>query len=199
MPAKRTPKRATKNANRGERAAAPARRGRKKIGTNYTVRLPDELRAKVRSVSDAHGTSEAAVIRRACESFVRQVEAGQELADIEEKISATLSRAHRLAVIANQTADRNNDNIQILIALIDQLARFVFMAAPEIINRDAAQILGKSRYDTFVGETAKSFVAGGKAARVAAQIKLSLASQGSPSDNVEADTERLPNTTVKKE
>jgi predicted DNA-binding protein len=154
--------------------AVPAR-SRKQV---TTIRLPDELREKVKGIAEVNGTSEAAMVRRACENLVREVEAGKEIADIEARIAGTLSRSHKLASAANHYAKTNNENLQVLIAMVDQLVKFVFGTTPELVNKGAAATLFEMRYSKFWDELPHAFVQGSRVTKISAKFNLSDENSG---------------------
>jgi Arc/MetJ-type ribon-helix-helix transcriptional regulator len=160
---------------RAKLAPKKAPQGRKAIGNRLGVRLPDSLRAKMQALGVDQGTSEAAVVRRACENLVRQIEAGEDIAAIEQKIAASLSRAHKVATDAQKTAQRTWTDVQYVIAMLDHLMQFVFVSTPDQVDpilKEADMTRGRLRYEKFMEKLPTMFVRGERTAKLGARIRL---------------------------
>jgi hypothetical protein len=70
--------------------------------------------------------------------------------ELEARLAATAVRA------LTETA-KVEDDVQLVIAQIDQLIRFVFQATPEIFDKESAGILGSRRYSGFLKSFPKEF------------------------------------------
>lgn len=163
--------------------------GKRAAKRNYTLRLPEDLKRKVVAVSEAHGVTEAAVIRRACEAYITQVQSENTLAVIEERVAATLSRAHSIAAKANRLAEKSHRDVQILTAAVDELARFIFKTQPEIVNQDAANTLQSGRYKNFTDRLGSAFVQAGRMSRLGASVVMHLGEENDESGSSEVQQE----------
>ena len=65
---------------------------------------------------------------------------------------------------------RVGDDVQLLIAQVDQLMKFVFQATPEIFDNDAAAIVGSRRYSGFLESFPKQFTGRKRRALFAADV-----------------------------
>lgn len=115
-----------------------------------TIRLDVEMIGQVQELADARGMSFSAVMRAAGEMYLAREVFAVGLAEVEERIGATLKAVmkdtHRVA-----------DDVQLTIAFMDQLTRFVLMATPDVIDKEGAVALGNRRYKGFLAEFHKSF------------------------------------------
>lgn len=66
---------------------------------------------------------------------------------------------------------RAGDDIQLVIALIDQLARFQFIATPEVIDQEAALAVGNRRHEGFIAELHKAFSSRKRKAVISTQLE----------------------------
>nr|WP_280971500.1 hypothetical protein [Cupriavidus gilardii]WDE72640.1 hypothetical protein [Cupriavidus gilardii] len=110
----------------------------------------DELAAQRR-------TSLSSVVDAACTQYLETERITDELRAAEERIVATVAKVHREAA-------RASDDVQLTIALLDSLTRFVTMAIPEVVDKTAAGIVGKRRYTGLLEELKGSITKRGRAA-----------------------------------
>jgi len=66
---------------------------------------------------------------------------------------------------------RAGDDIQLVIALIDQLARFHFITTPEVIEKEAALAVGNRRHAGFIEELHKAFSSRKRKAVISSQLE----------------------------
>lgn len=86
-----------------------------------------------------------------------------ELREMEDRLAATMLRT------LGETA-RIGDDVQLVIAQVDQLIRFMFQATPEIFDKEAAAMVGSRRYTGFLESFAKEFVGRKRRAVFAGQM-----------------------------
>jgi hypothetical protein len=67
------------------------------------------------------------------------------------------------------------DNVQPVIARVDQLIRFVFQSTPEIFDKEAAAIVGSCRYKGFLELLPREFVSRKRRAGFAANVEDAMA------------------------
>lgn len=143
MVTKKMPK-ATKNTI-GAPGVAP-QVGAKRI----TVRLGDELDAQVQAIANDRGMSASAIVRTAVEMYLQREQFAVALSDVETNIASTLNASRR------DTAKVSED-IQLLVAIMDQFVKFSMITTPEVIDREGAVALGNRRYAGFIGDLHKAF------------------------------------------
>jgi Arc/MetJ-type ribon-helix-helix transcriptional regulator len=143
MVTKKMPK-AAKNAI-GAPGVAP-QVGAKRI----TVRLGDELDAQVQAIANDRGMSASAIMRTAVEMYLQREQFAVALSDVETNIASTLNASRR------DTAKVSED-IQLLVAIMDQFMKFSMIATPEVIDKEGAVALGNRRYAGFIGDLHKAF------------------------------------------
>ncbi|MTK63973.1 MAG: ribbon-helix-helix protein, CopG family, partial [Methanobacterium sp.] len=117
--------------------------------TRLPLRLDDDLRRRLDKAASAKGLPVAEVIRQACDAYLtgldsywaRQVDQAvnatastlQPLAEkldaIQQNVSETLARVEHTAQQHQGDLDRANDDQQLLIAMVNELALFVFGAS----------------------------------------------------------------------
>lgn len=157
-------------------AAKPTRAimGRKKIGKPLLVIFPPDLRTRLQAIAEPQGISDSEIVRRACQNFVRQIELGEDLAAIEEKIAATLSQTDKLVNETNKVAWRTWTDAQTTLAVLDFLVQFVLISTPEQpdkILKEAAELRGQTLYNDFLKNMPSLFVKGGRAAKVGVHMR----------------------------
>jgi len=143
MVTKKMPK-ATKNTI-GAPGVAP-QVGAKRI----TVRLGNELDAQVQAIANDRGMSASAIVRTAVEMYLQREQFAVALSDVETNIASTLNASRR------DTAKVSED-IQLLVAIMDQFVKFSMITTPEVIDREGAVALGNRRYAGFIGDLHKAF------------------------------------------
>ncbi|MEM8515365.1 putative DNA-binding protein [Massilia sp. MP_M2] len=136
--------------NAVSRAAAPPVGVAKGRPATKTVRLGDDLTDKLQLMADERGMSFSAVVRTAAEMYLQREEFAVALGDVETNIASTLNAARR------DTAKVAED-VQLVVAILDQFVRFSMIAAPDVIDKEGAVALGNRRYSGFVGELHKAF------------------------------------------
>jgi len=130
-------------------AGAPSAMGQ--VGTKrITVRFGDALDAQLQAIADERGMSASAVVRTAVEMYLQREQFAVALSDVETNIASTLNASRR------DTAKVAED-IQLLVAIMDQFVKFSMIAAPDIVDKEGAVALGNRRYAGFVGELHKAF------------------------------------------
>lgn len=133
----------------GKVKAATIEPGRSRPATK-TVRLGDDLTEKLQAMADERGMSFSAVVRTAAEMYLQREEFAVALSDVETNIASTLNASRR------DTAKVAED-IQLMVAILDQFVKFSMIAAPDIVDKEGAVALGNRRYAGFVGELHKAF------------------------------------------
>ncbi len=128
-------------------AAAKARKDRK---TRQSVRFDGEVLDKLTALAAAMNTSFANLVRLACEDYLTKRGLADELQGLEERLAASVLRSQKEVA-------RVGEDAQLLIALFDQLARFIFITTPEVIDKDAAAAIGNRRHAAFIAELHKAF------------------------------------------
>jgi predicted transcriptional regulator len=119
-------------------------------GKPTTVRLGDDLTEKIRAMANERGMTFSAVIRVAAETYLEREDFGVALGEVEASIASTLNASRR------DTAKVAED-VQLLVAVLDQFIRFSMMVAPEVIDKEGAVALGNRRHSGFIAELHKAF------------------------------------------
>lgn len=141
---------AEKQARRSQGGAKKPVQARPMEGKRVTVRLGDELDKKLQAIADDRHMPAAAVVRTALEMYLQREEFAVGLSDMETNIASTLNAARK------DTAKVAED-VQMVIAILDQFLRFSMIAAPEIIDKQGAVALGNKRYNGFIADLHKAF------------------------------------------
>lgn len=126
-----------------------------------TVRFDGETMAQLEGLADAKNMPVAGVVRAACDLYIKDQKLGAELEGVEARLAASIVRTQdeidQLGKRVAKAIYRAGDDIQLVIALIDQLARFQFIATPEVIDQEAALAVGNRRHEGFISELHKAF------------------------------------------
>ena len=139
-----------KQPGEAQNAAGATRTAPKAGAKRITVRLGDELDSQLEAIAEAREMSASAVVRTAVEMYLQREEFAVALSDVETNIAATLNASRR------DTA-RVSEDIQLLVAILDQFVKFSMMATPEVIDKEGAVALGNRRYTGFIAELHKAF------------------------------------------
>ncbi|WP_248324860.1 ribbon-helix-helix domain-containing protein [Caballeronia sp. Sq4a] len=128
-----------------------------------SVRLEPAHQEQLREIAERRSTNVTALINEAVAQFVREEGLRDEVREIERRLNAT-------AIQTQKETARVGDDVQLLIAQVDQLMRFVFQATPEIFDKDAAAIVGSRRYAGFLESFHKQFTGRKRRALFAADV-----------------------------
>jgi len=138
---------------------------------HLTARLDPQLKARLKAAADARSTSVSAVMTVAIERYLADESIIEELREMEGRLAATMLHALK------ETA-RVGDDVQLVIAQVDQLIRFMFQTTPEIFDKDAAAMVGSRRYSGFLESFAKEFVGRKRRAAFAGQMDDAITGEG---------------------
>lgn len=126
-----------------------------------TVRFDGETMAQLEGLAEAKNMPVAGVVRAACDLYIKDQKLGAELEGVEARLAASIVRTQdeidQLGKRVAKAIYRAGDDIQLVIALIDQLAKFSFFATPEVIDQEAAAAVGNRRHAAFISELHKAF------------------------------------------
>lgn len=128
-----------------------------------SVRLGKELNAQVRAIAEDQGISFSAVIRTAVEVYLQREGFAGALDAVEKRLAAGILRCQTQAF-------RAADDVQLLIAIVDQLTQFLMIVTPEIIDKEGATALGMRRHAAFIAELHNAYGARRKRAVLADQL-----------------------------
>lgn len=117
---------------------------------NKTVRFDGDLIDQLQSMADARQMSFSSVVRAAGEMYLLREQFAVGLENVEANIGATLNAARR-------DIGRVGDDVQLLIAYVDQLTKFLMMVLPEVVDKEGAVALGTRRHAGFIADFHKAF------------------------------------------
>ena len=129
-----------------------------------SIRFDSEVLASIEEMATAKQMSLANIIRTAVDFYLEKEKLAAELNDVEARIAASLLRAQKETY-------RVGEDVQLLIAYLDQLAKFVFFATPEVIDREAAAAVGNRRHAAFIADLPNAFSSARKKAVVAETLE----------------------------
>ncbi len=114
------------------------------------MRLPDELHTGIEDLADVRDMPVAAVVRSACEAYLEREAFAVALGEVEARIAASLNNTRK------DTA-RVAEDVQLLIAIVDQLAKFIMITTPDVMDKQGAVALGNKRHANFIAELHNAF------------------------------------------
>lgn len=129
-----------------------------------TARLSDDVRQRLEAIAAERNTTVTAIIEIACQRLLAENAILDELRAMEERVASTVVRT------LSETA-RVGDDVQLVIAQVDQLIRFMFQVTPEIFDKRAAGIIGSRRYTDYLADFAKQFQGRKRRASFVAEIE----------------------------
>lgn len=114
------------------------------------IRMDAGLADEIQGLADVRNMSFSAVVRAASEMYLAREQFAVELQNVEANLSKTM-----LTVL--RETGRTADDVQLLIAYLDQLTKFLMMALPEVVDKEGAVALGSRRHAGFIADFHKSF------------------------------------------
>lgn len=139
-----------------------------------TVRFDGETMAQLEGLAEAKNMPIAGVVRAACDLYIKDQKLGAELDGVEARLAASIVKTQdEIDDLGKKVAKaiyRASDDIQLLIALFDQMAKFQFCTTPEVIDRQAAAVLGNQRHAAFIAELHKAYSTHKRRSALASQL-----------------------------
>ena len=117
---------------------------------NKSIRFDDEMLVQLEALASSRNMTLAGVVRTACEVYLMRQELASELNEMEARLAASLLRGQKETV-------KVSEDVQLLIALLDQMAQFLFITTPDVIDKEAAAAKGLRRHAAFISELHKVF------------------------------------------
>lgn len=117
---------------------------------NKSIRFEDEMLVQLEALASSRNMTLAGVVRTACEVYLMRQELASELNEMEARLAASLLRGQKETV-------KVSEDVQLLIALLDQMAQFLFITTPDVIDKEAAAANGLRRHAAFISELHKVF------------------------------------------
>lgn len=130
--------------------AEQAEKGRKAPKARQSVRFDGDTLDQLTKLAAVKNMSFANLVRVACEVYLAKQELADELDGMEERLASSILRTQK-------ESGKVADDVQLLIALFDQLAQFIFITTPEVIDKEAAGAVGKRRHAAFIAELHNAF------------------------------------------
>lgn len=117
---------------------------------NKSIRFEEDQLEKLQELAASKELSLGGVVRHACDLLLLKEGLAVELDSMEARLAAGMNRLMK-------EVSKGQDDVQLLIALFDQLTRFILMATPEVIDKKAAAAVGSRRHAAFMQELHKAF------------------------------------------
>lgn len=129
-----------------------------------SIRLDPELLTDLMALAEVRDMSFSAVMRSAGEMYLMREQFAVGLQNVEANIGATLNASRR-------DINRVADDVQLLIAYVDQLTKFLMMALPDVIDKEGAVALGNRRHAGFIADFHKAFNSRKKKSNLSLEIE----------------------------
>ncbi|MEX3581719.1 MAG: ribbon-helix-helix domain-containing protein [Burkholderia sp.] len=126
------------------------------------IRFDAAQSERLDALAKTRGVTKASLVREAVDVLLEADAEKTHLDELEARLAATINRLQR------DTAGVRND-VQMLFAYVDSLAKFILYSTPEILDKEARKTLGVRRYANLIRETVGNL--SGKRSKTA--IKLS--------------------------
>lgn len=139
-----------------------------------SIRFDEEMLVQLAELASSRNMTLAGVVRTACEIYLMRQELASELNEMEARVAASLLRGQKETV-------KVSEDVQMLIALIDQMAQFLFITTPDVIDKEAAAANGLRRHAAFISELHKSFSTRRKKAGITETLEKMEGGDGNPS------------------
>lgn len=137
---------------------------KKPVKLGRTIRFDAETIKNIESIATAKEMTFSNAVRVACELYVARVELAEELDGVEERLAASILRTQKESA-------KVSEDVQLLIALFDQLAQFLFITTPEVVDREAAGAIGQRRHKAFIDSLHSAFSTNRKKAVIAENME----------------------------
>lgn len=128
-----------------------------------SIRLDVDLVDGIQQMADAREMSFSSVMRAAGEMYLMREHFAVGLENVEANIGATLNNIRR-------DISRVAEDQQLLIAYLDQFAKFVMMVLPQVVDKEGALALGNQRHDGFIKDFHKAFSARKKRSKLSMEL-----------------------------
>ncbi len=115
-----------------------------------SIRLGNELDEKLTKIAADREMTYSALVRVAVESYLAGDDLRAELANVEERLAVTLIKAIKEVA-------RVDDDVQLVIAFLDQFVKFQMFVEPEVIDKEGSAALGNRRYNAFIDDFKNAF------------------------------------------
>lgn len=115
-----------------------------------SVRFDGDAMERLTNLAAAKNMSFANLVRVACEVYLSKQDLAEELDGVEQRLASSIVRTQK-------ETGKVAEDVQLLIALFDQLAKFVLITTPEIVDKEAAGAVGKRRYAAFIADLHNAF------------------------------------------
>lgn len=117
---------------------------------NKSIRFDEGQLEQLQELAASKELSLGGVVRHACDLLLLKEGLAVELDSMESRLAAGLNRTLK-------EVSRTQDDVQLLIALVDQLTRFMLTATPEVIDKETAAAVGNRRHAAFLQDLHKAF------------------------------------------
>lgn len=128
----------------------PKNSGNWKPSRQRSVRLGHELDLVMDELAEERDMTFSAMVRVAIESYLANEVIRSELKKLESNIAATL-------ITSIKETTKVADDIQLVIAFLDQFVKFQMFVEPEVIDKEGSAVLGNRRYNAFIDEFKNAF------------------------------------------
>lgn len=128
-----------------------------------SVRLDAALIEQLEGMAAVREMSFSSVVRAASEMYLLREQFAVGLENVEANIGATLNATRR-------DINRVADDVQLLIAYVDQLAKFLMMVLPEVVDKEGAVALGNRRHAGFIADFSQGFSSRKKKSNLSAEL-----------------------------
>jgi len=115
-----------------------------------SVRFNAESIKELEKVSKEKGVSASVLMRIALDVYIQRERLADDLSEMESRLSVSITRSQK-------EVERVKDDIQLVVAIVDQLIKFQLYATPDVLDADFANAVGSRRYDGFLVELRNSF------------------------------------------
>lgn len=126
-----------------------------------TVRFDAETLGLLEAMAADRGMPVAGVVRAACDLYLKDQKLGAELEGVEGRLAGSILRTQNdmeaMGKRLSKAVYKAAEDVQLTIALFDQLAKFFFYSTPEVIDREGMAALGHKRYARFMAELHTAF------------------------------------------
>lgn len=139
-----------------------------------SIRFDEEMLVQLEALASSRNMTLAGVVRTACEVYLMRQELASELNEMEARLAASLLRGQKETV-------KVSEDVQLLIALLDQMAQFLFITTPDVIDKEAAAANGLRRHAAFISELHKVFSTRRKKAGITETLEKMEGGEGNPS------------------
>ena len=143
-----------------------------------TIRFGDDQMEQIEKASLECGMTVASFVRDACQMRLERQRLASDMAVMEQRLHGVITRSLREIISLQKDVQRVESDLHIVVALTNELSKFIFMTTPEVVDTASAHAVGMRRYTEFMSTLNQSLVLQRREDRVADALDDGVLDEG---------------------